>query len=243
MDNDRKDTGKWTLSRRDFLKASAAGAAGVGLAEFAQVGPAAAAVTGAAGTFHTTCPYCSASCGQLVAVDAVDATKGNQGSGNVIDVYGDYRSPMNGGGLCAKGAGALQLATNPRRLGAWTAAEMLAKTGSSNHPVKNLKAPYNPANVFLADGTSNPVAYKRIGNEDWTAMALDDAWDEILLGDGVQTGLLAYRGDETYLASHDYNSKQVAFFGCSHMNNEQNYLWKKIITTFGSNNVEHQARI
>jgi formate dehydrogenase major subunit len=229
-----RDTGKGALSRRDFLKASAAGAAAVGIAEFAQVGPAAAAITGAAATFHTTCPYCSASCGQLVAVDSTDPA-----AAKVIDLYGDWRSPFNAGGLCAKGAGGYQLVNNPRRLGAWTAAEMLAMTGSSNHPVSN---------TFLSDGTTNGVAYKRLGGTTtWTAMPLDNALTEIVngdaTGDNTHLGLKAYRGDATYLDSVNYNSKKVAFFGSSHINNEQNYLLKKITTNFGTNNCEHQARI
>ena len=77
----------------------------------------------------TTCPYCSASCGQRVvtALTCADA-------GKVVDIYGDFESPMNSGGLCAKGAGSLQLVNNSRRIGAWTA----------THPV-------NP--VFAADAT------------------------------------------------------------------------------------------
>jgi hypothetical protein len=40
-----------------------------------------------------------------------------------------------------------------------------------------------------------------------------------------------------------FNSKSVQFFGCSHMNNEQNYVYRKLIANFGTTNVEHQARI
>jgi len=40
-----------------------------------------------------------------------------------------------------------------------------------------------------------------------------------------------------------YNSKGVAFFGSSHMNNESNYMYRKLIANFGTSNVEHQARI
>jgi anaerobic selenocysteine-containing dehydrogenase len=222
-----RDTGKGALSRRDFLKASAAGAAAVGIAEFAQVGPAAAAITGAAATFHTTCPYCSASCGQLVAVDSTDPAVAK-----VIDLYGDWRAPWNTGGLCAKGAGGFQLVNNPRRVGAWTGPELLAMTGSSNHPVDN---------AFRADGTTNGVAYKRVANGPWSAMPLDTALGEIVNGDGTQTGLKAIRG--TVDNANKYHSKNVAFFGCSHINNEQNYLLKKLTANFGTNNCEHQARI
>ncbi len=227
MDKERKDTGKMPLSRRDFLKVSAAGATAVGLAEFAQVTPSAAAIAGsdAAHTFHTTCPYCSASCGQLVAV-STDGTR-------VLDVYGDHRSPYNAGGLCAKGAGAYQLVTNHRRIGAWTTAELTtADNPLGNHPVDN---------VFKADGTNAGVAYRRKGNGTWSAISLDTAFSEIVGGYDTHTGLVTIRG--TVDNTNKFHSKKVAFFGCSHMNNEQNYVYKKITLNFGTNNVEHQARI
>lgn len=52
------------------------------------------------------CPYCAVGCGQLVY------TKGGQ----LIDIEGDPRSPINEGTLCPKGANAFQLATNPHRV-------------------------------------------------------------------------------------------------------------------------------
>lgn len=51
------------------------------------------------------CPYCAVGCGQLIY------TKGGQ----LIDIEGDPRSPINEGTLCPKGANAFQLATNPHR--------------------------------------------------------------------------------------------------------------------------------
>jgi hypothetical protein len=39
------------------------------------------------------------------------------------------------------------------------------------------------------------------------------------------------------------NATAVQFLGCSHMNNEQNYVYRKMIATFGTSRVEHQARI
>ncbi len=165
MGSKAKEGGGRGLSRRDFLKVSAAGAAmgtaGVGL-DFA-LRPSLAGAAEVAHTYHTTCPYCSASCGQLVDVDA---------SGNVLDIYGDARSPINWGGLCAKGAGAFQHVTNPRRIGAFT----------GTHPVNS---------VFAADtatSASGGIAYKRTGNGDWSPMALDTAMGEIA------TQLVAARG-------------------------------------------------
>jgi formate dehydrogenase major subunit len=52
------------------------------------------------------CPYCAVGCGQLIY------TKG----GELIDIEGDPRSPVNEGTLCPKGANAFQLAVNPHRV-------------------------------------------------------------------------------------------------------------------------------
>lgn len=205
-----EDGGKLTLSRRDFLKTTgavaAAGAAGVGV-DFAFTASRAVAAE-VADTYHTTCPYCSASCGQLVDVDA---------SGNVLDVYGDPMSPFNSGGLCAKGAGAYQLVTNRRRLGAF----------SGTHPVNGAFA-YDDS---YADG----IAYKRTGDGAWSKMSLDAAMTELA------PLLVSARGAVN--AGNGYNTKGVAFFGSSHMNNEQNIAYRRLIAQFGTSNVEHQARI
>jgi formate dehydrogenase major subunit len=52
------------------------------------------------------CPYCAVGCGQLIY------TKG----GELIDIEGDPRSPINEGTLCPKGANAFQITTNPHRV-------------------------------------------------------------------------------------------------------------------------------
>src|SRR5450759_3699123 len=113
MAHQGEERGKFSLTRRDFLKASAATAAGVAGLGALTPAPASAYKVDPldvnVDTFHSTCPYCSAQCGQLVDV-------GRQ-TGKVYDVYGDMNSPINKGGLCAKGAGAYQLVTNARRLG------------------------------------------------------------------------------------------------------------------------------
>ena len=52
------------------------------------------------------CPYCAVGCGQLIY------TK----KGQLIDIEGDPRNPINEGTLCPKGANAFQLAVNPHRV-------------------------------------------------------------------------------------------------------------------------------
>jgi hypothetical protein len=84
------------------------------------------------------------------------------------------------------------------------------------------------------------VAYKRTGNGPWSKVALPTAFDDIA------TQLVALRGN-IVLDSLDeigvFNAKAVQFFGCSHMNNEQNYLYRRLIAEFGTSRTEHQARI
>lgn len=214
-----RDTGQPAggISRRDFIKATAAAsaAAGCGLGFTFDADKALAYEGNPDYTIKTTtCPYCSASCGQRVVVD---------GDGKVVDLYGDFESPLNSGGLCAKGAGSWQLVTNPRRVGAWT----------GEHPVNPVFEAVPETGTFASG-----VAYRREGNNDWTAVSLDSALTEIA------GGMKAARdAGGAFSASTGWNSKQVAFFGSSHMNNEENYLYRKLIAGFGTSNTEHQARI
>lgn len=208
---DKHQGGKFELSRRDFLKvgATAAVAGAVG-ADFA-FRPSRADAAVVAATYTTTCPYCSAQCGQKVDVAA---------DGTVLDIYGDANNPTSRGGLCSKGAGSYYLVTNERRIG----------------------VPEHTAAVDGFDFTG--TAWKRIGNNAWTEIDLDTAMTEIAAGDGVNhTGLVGARSAVTPGATAASNAKEVMFFGSSHMNNEQNILYRKIIANFGTSLTEHQARI
>lgn len=161
-----RDTGQPAggITRRDFVKATAAATAvaGCGL-EFA-FDPAKAAAYETSADYkvtYTTCPYCSASCGQRVVVDV---KVGSATQGQVVDIYGDFESPWNQGGLCAKGAGAIQLVNNERRIGVGT-----AHTESSG--------------VFNYDSSgayASGIAYKRVGTDPtWTKVTLDSALADI----------------------------------------------------------------
>jgi formate dehydrogenase major subunit len=101
------------LNRRDFLKASGAGAGG-----FFLLGALKPSVTAAGspkvlplkkkiGEKSTICPYDASGCGFLVAAE----------NGKVMNIEGDPDHPINRGAACAKGASLRQLsADNPWRL-------------------------------------------------------------------------------------------------------------------------------
>jgi formate dehydrogenase major subunit len=61
---------------------------------------------GAATVTRSICPYCAVGCSQLIYVD----------DGKIVDIEGDYESPISGGTLCPKGAATFQLAVNPNRV-------------------------------------------------------------------------------------------------------------------------------
>jgi len=54
----------------------------------------------------SVCPYCAVGCSQLVYVK----------NGRIVDIEGNYESPINGGTLCPKGSATYGLIENPLRL-------------------------------------------------------------------------------------------------------------------------------
>jgi anaerobic selenocysteine-containing dehydrogenase len=98
-----------SLSRRDFLKASGATAAGVAAGGGVDLAPVQAAATSLrikeAKVFAGVCPYCAVGCGQLIYA------KNN----TIIDIEGNPDTPHTLGRLCPKGAATIQLSNNPLR--------------------------------------------------------------------------------------------------------------------------------
>ena len=105
-----------TISRRDFLVATATGA---GLTAFGfELGPAYAATRELkiARTTETrsTCPYCAVSCGVIIHTLG-DRAKNVTGA-TVVHVEGDPDHPINRGTLCPKGITLKHDIVNNRRL-------------------------------------------------------------------------------------------------------------------------------
>src|SRR5438309_10712415 len=107
------------ITRRDFLKLGAAGAAGLAIPIANPLGFDLAAakkralearISGAK-EVHSICPYCAVGCA-LIAY-----TKESNGKTQLLQIEGDPDSPVNEGRLCPKGATAMQLATSSRRVG------------------------------------------------------------------------------------------------------------------------------
>jgi len=99
------------LSRRDFLKASGAGAGGFFLysvlkQDKAFTFPKQLPLKKEIGERTTICPYCGVGCSAIMAVE----------DGKIVNIEGDPDSPINEGSLCSKGASLYQVANNEERL-------------------------------------------------------------------------------------------------------------------------------
>ena len=103
-----------SLSRREFLRVSAAGVGpGTALGSLMGLGASLAPATALAQQLRiknakatpSVCPYCSVGCALIV----------HTVEGEIVNIEGDKRSPHNEGCLCPKGAATYQLHKNPNR--------------------------------------------------------------------------------------------------------------------------------
>jgi formate dehydrogenase major subunit len=153
---------------------------------------AAARVAGLKAT-ESVCPYCAVGCGQVVYTR----------EGELVDIEGNPRSPINQGTLCPKGAASRQLVQQPGRL--------------------------------------TKVRYRRPGGREWEEIGLDQAMDMIAKrliaareAGWQETERHGWRVDRTLGFAH---------LGGATLDNEENYLIKKLFTAMGAVQIENQARI
>jgi anaerobic selenocysteine-containing dehydrogenase len=94
-------------TRRQFLGGLTTGTVAIGALSQAGCGPAVPPLKTLGATPTTTvCPFCGVGCGQVVSTQ----------QGKVINIEGDPAHPVSEGTLCSKGAAAIQVVNNPRRL-------------------------------------------------------------------------------------------------------------------------------
>jgi anaerobic selenocysteine-containing dehydrogenase len=94
-------------TRRQWLKGVTTGTVAIGALSQSACGPVVPSPKTLGATDTTTvCPFCGVGCGQVVSTR----------SGTVINIEGDPGHPISEGTLCSKGAAAIQVVNNPRRL-------------------------------------------------------------------------------------------------------------------------------
>jgi formate dehydrogenase major subunit len=142
---------------------------------------------------ESVCPYCAVGCGQLVYTR----------DGELVDIEGNPRSPINQGTLCPKGSASRQLIQQPGRL--------------------------------------TKVLYRRPHGTEWEEIPLERAMDM------VAERMIAAR--ENHWQERDEHGRKVdrtlgfAHLGGATLDNEENYLLKKLYTAMGAIQIENQARI
>ena len=142
---------------------------------------------------ESICPYCAVGCGQVVY------TRG----GELIDIEGNPRSPINQGTLCPKGSASRQLVQQPGRL--------------------------------------TKVRYRRPGGTEWEELGLEQAMD--MIAERVVAAREAGWQDTERHGWRVDRTLGFAHLGGATLDNEENYLIKKLFTAMGAVQIENQARI
>jgi formate dehydrogenase major subunit len=123
----------------------------------------------------SVCPYCAVGCGQIVTV----------ADGQIIDIQGNYDSPINVGTLCPKGAATYQLAVNPHR---WTKAKYRAPFSDHWEDIELEKAMGMIAERFKKTRDENFIETATVGDAEKTVnqvlaiaslggATIDDEWN------------------------------------------------------------------
>ncbi len=186
------------LTRRDFLKVSAATAAGMALSGVGfsftatQVYAADLRIKNAQVT-TTVCPYCAVGCGILVHTIG----------GKIVNTEGDPDSPINRGALCSKGASLYHLGVNELRLG---------------KPL--YRAPYAT---------------------EWKEVSWEWALEQI--AERVKKARDAGFVEKNAKGETVNRVENIASVGSAAMDNEECYVYAKMLRALGLVYIEHQARI
>jgi formate dehydrogenase major subunit len=143
---------------------------------------------------ESVCPYCAVGCGQVVYTR----------DGELVDIEGNPRSPINQGTLCPKGSASRQLVQQPGRL--------------------------------------TKVKYRAPHATEWEEIPLERAMGMI----AERTIQARERGWQDAEPEHGHKVDRTlgfAHLGGATLDNEENYLIKKLFTAMGAIQIENQARI
>src|SRR5262249_5174616 len=203
------------VSRRDFLRTSAAG--GFALGGFLSFGGDLRAAQAevrqlriaGAKEVPSVCPYCAVGCGQLVSVR----------DGKIINIEGNPESPINRGTLCPKGAATYQLAVNPLRV---TQVWYRAPGAADWDKTKTL------------DWAMDRIAQLTKATRDKTFV---EERDHDLDGKPLKDK------DGKTVKKRVNHTPAIASLGGATMDNEWNYVQCKLMRALGVLFIENQARI
>lgn len=110
--------------------------------------------------------------------------------------------------------------------------------GDTDHVVSNgALCSKGAAAIQFAKNSSRVLTPKyRKGNGVW----INATWQQAMNGIADEVSGIP---DLMANTKTTHGADAVTFLGCSHTTNEANYIYRKLIAQFGTNNTEHQARI
>jgi formate dehydrogenase major subunit len=174
------------LTRRAFLKLSAAGTGAAGLTALGFDTAAAVQLKqnfriAGARESHSVCPYCAVGCA-LVAY----TQDNSDGTRKLLQIEGNPDSPVNEGRLCPKGATAMQLAISARRV----ESPMYRAPGSDHWQ------------TISWDDLLNKLAQRIKDARDATFVAQDGSGNTVNRTEGIAfAGGAAFSSEEGYFAA------------------------------------------
>jgi formate dehydrogenase major subunit len=223
---DGSGTAPSTLTRRDLLRLTVGGGAGLALHGLLDVSEVRAATRdlklSEVSEFTTSCNFCSCGCGMVAAVR----------DGKLLTMEGDYDHIVNRGSLCVKGISMFATHTSPQRL---------------TKPQYRAPGSDRWEEISWDDAVAR-VAQKirKTRDETWIATEKVDAPDLVVdrvAGDRLQ-------GAPRFVPAADGNKEvpvnrtdAIGFMGGAQNTNEECYLFQKAARLLGLAYVEHQARL
>lgn len=173
------------VSRRSFLKLTAGAMGGAIVADLVGLGVDLSSLQAEVKAQRvkqgkevpSVCAYCAVGCGQIVTV----------ADGKIVDIQGNYDSPISEGTLCPKGAATYQLAVNPQR---WTKAKYRAPNSDHWEEIELEKAMGMIAERFKKTRDENFIATAKVGDQEKVVnqvlaiaslggATIDDEWNYI----------------------------------------------------------------
>jgi formate dehydrogenase major subunit len=214
------------ITRRDLLRLSIGGGAGLGLGGLLDVPAMRAAARdlklSEVSEFTTSCNFCSCGCGMIAAVR----------DGKLLKMEGDYDHIVNRGSLCVKGISMFATHASPQRL-----------------TTPRYRAPGSDHWEDISwDDAITKVAQKirKTRDETWIATGKVDAPDlsvDRASGDRLQNApqFLPHEGGNREVPVN--RTDAIGFMGGAQNTNEECYLFQKAARLLGLAYIEHQARL
>ena len=223
---DGSSTPKSTISRRDLLRLTFGGGAGLAVGGLLDV-PAMRAATqdlklSEVSEFTTSCNFCSCGCGMIAAVR----------DGKLLKMEGDYDHIVNRGSLCVKGISMFATHASPQRL-----------------TTPRYRAPGSDHWEDISwDDAITRVAQKirKTRDETWIATEKVDAPELVVdraAGDRIESAprFVPQAGGNAEVPVN--RTDAIGFMGGAQNTNEECYLFQKAARLLGMPYVEHQARL